>query len=383
MINEEEACVLSEERCPFEFYGLSEEDVINVQKTLPDYQKGLDETGHFVLTDRLLCTLDVPAGHSVYPRVILPPEFHEQVIHIAHKEVGHMAMAKTVSRLQEHFRWPGMGKSVYNFINKCPTCAVHRVKTDKPPPTDMPLPAVPGVIIAADLSGPFPESAEGNRYLLSIMDHCTGWIEAKPLPNKSAKGIYNYLFREYIPRFSAPDILITDNGLEFKNNLIMNRLKELGVEVRHITPYHPQTNGMIERYHRTLKNMLRKLVNSRADEWEKYLGDALYVHRTVESVSTGYTPFFLTYARHPNKAHTALRVRHPGNTNTCVAERVDTLSRCLQYAVKSREVSRKYNRQRAEDAANAEILQVGDPVLLKVQEPGPLDRRYDPGFIVV
>jgi transposase InsO family protein len=204
----------------------------------------------------------------------------------------------------------------------------------------MPLPRVPGEFIAADLTGPFPVSAEGNRYLLSVIDHCTGWVEVKPLPNKTAKGIYDFLMREYIPRFGVPGVLLTDNGAEFKNKLISEGLKDLGVEVRHTTPYHPQANGMVERYHRTLKGVLKKLVNSRAGKWEEALGEAIMAYRTVSSDSTKFSPFYLTYGRHPIKGRER-RVTGTEGEKQMLAYRVDELSRALEQAVHNREESRR------------------------------------------
>lgn len=115
----------------------------------------------------------------------------------AHLDVGHMAAIKTLERVQEHFRWVGMGRDIWKHVLHCAPCA-------------MPLPTASGLKVGADLSGPYPENRQGNHYLLSIIDHCTGYVEAKPLPNKSAALIYDYLSKEYIPRYSPPTVFLTD-----------------------------------------------------------------------------------------------------------------------------------------------------------------------------
>ncbi|MFX8425884.1 hypothetical protein ABTL79_19070, partial [Acinetobacter baumannii] len=76
-------------------------------------------------------------------------------------------------------------------------------------PQSMPLPRAPGIVIAADLSGPYPVSTSGNRYLLSIIDHCSGWVEYKALPDKSSKGIHDYIFNDYIPHHAIPCMFIS------------------------------------------------------------------------------------------------------------------------------------------------------------------------------
>ena len=371
-----------EEEIPWVYYELDGTSISKLHAATPEYEDAEKGEKGFLLIDGVIYTMVPPSGKREYPRLWLPVGYRERVIKIAHKDVGHMAVAKTLQRVQEHFRWPGMAMDVVKFITKCGACAINKVKRDFPLPTEMPLPAAPGLIIAADLTGPFPESAEGNKYLLSIIDHCTGWVEVKPLPDKSAKSIYNYLVREYFPRYSAPEVFLTDNGLEFKNKLIIDHLEELGVEVRHSTPYHPQSNGMVERFHRTMKDMLKKMVNSRAGQWEHFLGDVLTAYRTTCSGSTGFTPFYLTYGRHPNRPHGNLLHRDLDDVKTSAGRRVDALAEALQEAVCNRKVSRQYNILRAVNRANAPNLKIGDAVLLRVNEPGPLDRRYDPGFIV-
>ena len=375
--------LLPEHVVPFEHYSLSVEEILLEQKKMPEYILGQNNKNKYLIFNNLLYSYVAPTKKDVYPRLVLPCKYRQKVMDIAHVEVGHMSVSKTLVRLQENFRWSGMTKDVYNFVALCPQCVVNRVGRDRPAPQSMPLPVCPGMVVAADLTGPFPMGCNGNKYLLSIIDHCTGWVEVKAIPDKSAKGIHDFIFDEYIPRHSIPNIFITDNGLEFKNKLIMDHFKEIGVSVHHTTPYHPQSNGMIERYHRTLKSMFKKLTNSRGSRWETYLPDAIYAFRTVPSDSTGFSPFYLTYGRNPGKGHSNLINRAPGNVISELAYRVDELSINLKKAVENRLDSRKYNIARTERKANADALQVGDKVMLLVNEPGPLDRRFDPGFIVV
>lgn len=372
---------LMEEDIPFEYYNI-DKAAVKMGTSAFDFALGKAERDNYRLIDGLLYSLVAGKGERVYPRLVLPKGERKKVIEQAHNDVGHMGMSKTLNRVHEHFRWPGMAADVYEFVNRCAPCMTNRTRRERPSPTKMPLPVAPGMFVAADLTGPFPVSSEGNRYLLSIMDHCTGWVEAKALPNKAAEGIFQFIFREYIPRFSAPEVFLTDNGLEFKNKLLMGHLKALGVDVRHTTPYHPQSNGMIERYHRTIKNMFRRLVNSRANNWETYLGDVLLVMRTVVSDVTGFSPFYLTYGRHPNRPHMQLYKTLMGSVGSEAAHRVDELSTALKEAVRNREISRQYNFRRAYAKANAEKLCPGDQVMLHVNEPGALDRKYDPGYII-
>ena len=117
-----------------------------------------------------------------YPRIriVLPPAFQEAVIDRAHAEFGHMATQKTLARLREAYVWPHMRASVRARLNKCATCAVHSKCQDHVAMGDMPLPPTPMQIVAFYLIGPFVASSKNNKYVLSIIDHCSGWL--KPIP---------------------------------------------------------------------------------------------------------------------------------------------------------------------------------------------------------
>ena len=206
-------------------------------------------------------------------------------------------MRKTLDRVQEAYRWPGLRRDIYKTLSKCSRCAVHRTKRQYAAPTSMPIAHYPSQILGMDMCGPFPESRQGNRYVLTIIDHCTGWIDVKPLRNKTAENVVQYLSYEYVPCYGPPEIVITDQGLEFKNREVEGYLESLGTDVRHSTPFHPQTNGKIERFHRTFKGILRAFINARPNEWEDHIGPTLWAHRVSTSTVTGYTPFFLTYGR--------------------------------------------------------------------------------------
>ena len=276
---------------PWDFDDLEIHKVISEQQLMDEYKQGIHEQNDYVIHEGLLYTLRPPPGKTAYPRLVLPPSTRFRVIRRAHQEVGHQGMRKTIERLQENYKWDGQRRDVFDVIKQCARCLVNAGKRERPPPEYMPVAQYPCQIVGMDLTGPLVPSPHGNKYILTLIDHCTGWAEAKPIPSKNAKHIIRYLEQEYIPRYGAPEVLICDNGREFKNHIVVPYLEALGTEVRHSSPYHPQTNSKIERFHRTIKEMIRKLVNSRAGAWEDCLGPALWAHRVSCSVVTGYTIF--------------------------------------------------------------------------------------------
>ena len=205
---------------------------------------------------------------------------------------------------------------------------------------------------------------------------------AKPLTNKTAANVLHYLEAEYIPRYGPPEVLITDRGLEFRNELVKGYLAALGVDVRNTTPYHPQTNGKVERFHRTLKAILRKLVNARAGEWEDCLGPALWAHRVSTSEVTGHSPYFLTFGRRPPVPWDRLWTMPAGTENVVLANRLEELSQAFKDAAKRTADSRLYNHERLQARARASELAVGDYVTVRAHDRAPLDPLWDHGYLV-
>ena len=175
---------------------------------------------------------------------------------------------------------------------------------------------------------------------------------------------------------------MTDRGLEFHNKLVIGYLKALGVDVRHTTPYHPQTNGKVERFHKTLKDILRKLVNTQGNQWEDKLGSALWAHRVSVSSVTGYSPYYLTFGRKPPVPWEKLLPRIKGSQEDIIGIKMDELSEAFKTAARRTEESRRYNQERLQKRANAGEIKIGDSVVVLAQERSPLDPKWDYGYTV-
>ena len=114
----------------------------------------------------------------------------------------------------------------------------------------------PMQICAVDIMGPLPKSKNGNRYILVLGDYFTRWMEAYAIPNQEASTVAQKLVDEYFCRFSVPEQLHSDQGRQFESSLIAEICRILQIQKTRTTPYHPQSDGMVERFNRTLLNML-------------------------------------------------------------------------------------------------------------------------------
>ena len=374
---------IADDLLPFTMDGLDRHTVSVAQRAdFPALWAKADvEDSGYIITKGVLYSVWTPSTTSPeYPRLVLPTRFQESVIDRAHSEVGHMATQKTLSRLREAYVWPHMRESVKTRINKCAVCAVHYRKQDHVAMGDMPLPASPMQVVALDLIGPFVASSYDNRYILTVIDHCTGWAEAYPIANKRSQTIEHMFHNRFVASHGCPEVLVSDNGCEFTAKHWTNYLAKMGIKHIRCTPQHPESNGKIERFNRTFKEMLAKAVNNAPGDWEDHVGSTLLAHRISTSEVTHYSPFHLLYARQPRVPLS--RLLHAQDPIQGFGDRVDTSSTALKAARIHTEGSRTYNKTRLAKKANDGLLNPGDMVVLLAPEPLTLTSKWDPHWQV-
>ena len=336
----------------------------------------------YEIFDGMLYSTRKPSNlDASYPHLLMPPCFRPQIIMRAHHELGHMGSFKTHHRVAEAYVWPGMKAEITRAVQACPRCTVHIKRRERTPMGEMPIACYPGQLISTDLTGPFVESTQGNKYILTILDHFSGWVECYAIPDKRSSTVAKCFTDDYFPRAGFAEKMVSDNGGEFNERELRAYFSFVGVEQVNTTPVHPQSNGKIERFNRTLKDMLRKLCNGARAQWQTQLPDAIMAYRNAVSSVTGYTPFFLYHGR---------RARIPLSTLLAGAEpppnllgnRLATMTEVFQQAQEHTRESRHHNRQRLARKANATDIVVGDTVIVAANEPVTLSAKWDHQFEV-
>ncbi len=151
--------------------------------------------------------------------------------------------------------------------------------------------------IHIDILGPFPVSSSGNKYVLIIIDQFTRWVEAFPVPDQGAETTAKTLVYEFISRFGAPLELHTDQDRNFESSLFRNVCSLLQITKTRTTPYHPASNGQVERFNRTLLQMIRCYVNQNQKNWDEHLPLLTSAYRSSQHAVTGFTPNRLMLGR--------------------------------------------------------------------------------------
>lgn len=148
-----------------------------------------------------------------------------------------------------------------------------------------------------DIVGPLPTTVRGNKQIVVVMDSFTKWPEAYPVEDIRAETVARGLFEHVISRFGVPKEIHSDQGTSFEAAVFQEVMSLLGVHKTRATPMHPQSGGQVERFNRTLWNMLSKVTEKNQKDWDLKLPGVLMAYRGTEHSATGFSPAFLMLGR--------------------------------------------------------------------------------------
>lgn len=209
---------------------------------------------------------------------------------------GHFALKTTIQRILERYYWPTIGRDVRRYIETCDACQ-RRGK----PQVNEPLYPVqvgkPFSRVGIDVIGPLNETKKGNRYIITATDYLTKWPEARAVQHAKKEDIAQFLWEDIICRHGCPRELLSDRGAAFLSEMVEKLLLISGIRHALSSAYHPQTNGLTERFNRTLCESLAKTAAEHDKQWDIFLPATLFAYRTLQHSTTKQTPFFLTYGR--------------------------------------------------------------------------------------
>lgn len=233
-------------------------------------------------------TCDTSTGKS---RPYLPKHFRKQIFDTIHG-MSHPGKRTTRKMITQRYLWPYMNKDINNWCRSCIACQKSKIQrhTISPPGTFMTAQRFEHLHI--DIVGPLPIS-QGKRYLITIIDRCTSWPEIFPVEDITSETVAKTLFEGWITRFGCPLRITTDQGRQFESRIFESLSQFLGIHKIRTTPYHPQSNGMIERFHRTLKVAL--MTRESNENWLKEIPTVLLGLRSSLREDTGYSSAEMTY----------------------------------------------------------------------------------------
>ncbi|KAI4293155.1 hypothetical protein PAPHI01_2429 [Pancytospora philotis] len=290
-----------------------------------------------------------------------------------HMALGHGSSAAMKYLIQQKYKWPGMYHDIDNHVSRCIPCLCGGYENKKLGNRSI-LPAGPNELWEVDIIGYLEETKHGNKFIFVAIDHYTKWVEAAPIKTKDKESIARLVQQLIIDKHGSPQRILTDNGLEFDNNVLANVLNIHGIQHDFCSPGHHETVGAVERVNQTLFNKIKKLCNFGHKSWDLYVKAAAKGVNLSFNRAIGTCPAILKYGILPNLT-------------------IDAVHGKLDLGVDLEKVTRNlrqhgdhYRESHIQKGKipQASLIQIGDQVLIFKQQLGKkLANNWIRGFKVV
>ena len=255
-------------------------------------------------SDSVLFCVDSPSSRArsrvrTRMRICIPKPMRLSILKEAHEGIlsPHPGVMHMYDKLRECVWWPAMLNDIIAYVKTCEKCQQRKQHMRHAPLLPVTVPSGPWQYIGVDITGPFPITQRNNQYVLVVVDHFTRWAEAFAIPDQTTETIADRLLTGIICRYGLPRVIVSDRGSSFVSKLAKIIYAMLGIKRVTTTAWHPQSNGIVERFNGTLKVTLSMWVNEMHNDWDLLLPYALFaynvsVHRVLQE-----TPFYLTFGR--------------------------------------------------------------------------------------
>ncbi|MCP3667440.1 MAG: DDE-type integrase/transposase/recombinase [Gammaproteobacteria bacterium] len=234
--------------------------------------------------------------------IVLPPQCRTEAFKTFHDAPwtgAHQGYLRTFAKIAERYYWPRMRHDIKVRCERCRPCALRKNprKYTRAEMKLIPLCTEPWQRIASDIIGPLPLTEKGNKYIITFTDYFTKWTEAHALPDQKAETIARCMIDQVLCRYGTPRMILTDQGKNYMSGLFKVVCEILSIGTVRTTAYHPETDGISERFGRTLQAALAQYVNDRGTDWDMWLQPMmlairLSVHRTI-----GDSPYYCLFGR--------------------------------------------------------------------------------------
>lgn len=298
----------------------------------------------------------------------LPPSLRDRVLDWAHLSTPyiHSGVEKMMTNICKTYNWKGMRNDIRNYVGSCLVCQRLKPRFNPQEVIVRHHPMLgPFKALYMDIWGPLNQHGK-DYYFLTMADHFTKWIEVAIIPDTTSSTIAKALITQWVSRFGAPDILVTDNATSFVSSLMSHVCNLLGTRKLRTTVYHPQGNAPAERFHQHLRKMFKysQMVSPLHFDVEETLAIALLTYRAQPHDSTNSSPSYMTHGvditlqhQHPQQATTTENIFQDLRSDLLLKFRQDLIEQ-YQRKLKQTETTEPTGR----------IFQRGDIIILQLTD---------------
>ena len=338
---------------------------------------------------RKWCPPDISAEDewTVNHQIVVPRVYRPEILNLAQDTPmsGHLGINKTYHKILNQFYWPGLKSDVSQFCKSCHTCQMVGKPNQTIPKAHLqPIPAFdePFSRIIIDCVGPLPKTKSGHEYLLTIMCASTRFPEAIPLRNIKTNNIVRALVK-FFTSVGLPKSVQSDQGSNFMSGIFQQVMHELGITQYKSSPYHPESQGALKRFHQTLKNTIRSYCFDTENDWDEGIHLLLFAARESVQESLGFSPFELVFGHTVCGPLKLLKEKFLSNNDSSlnllqyVSDFKDRLSKACEAAWTNLKSAQRKMKRWYDENANERKFMPGDRVLALLPVPGkPLQASY-------
>ncbi|KAF7642191.1 hypothetical protein LDENG_00262800 [Lucifuga dentata] len=305
-----------------------------------------------------------------------------------HDDIGHLGIERTLDLLRSRFYWPRMSADVEQKIKTCERCVRRKTPPERAAPLFNIRTSRPLELVCMDFLSLEPDRSN-IKDILVLTDHFTKYAVAVPTRNQKTQTVAKCLWENFLVHYGFPEKLLSDQGPDFESRTIKELCRIAGIQKVRTTPYHPRGNP-VERFNRTLLQMLGTLENKDKSHWHEFVKPLVHAYNCTWNDVTGFTPYELMFGRQPrlpvDLAFGLPTTSSPQSHSQYVRELKGRLEESYQVATESASKTAERNKLRFDQRVVDSTLEIGDRVLVRnvrIRGKHKLADKWEPNIHVV
>lgn len=338
----------------------------SLRQELPNLALWLREWKRLELRNGVLYRTRQDRGQVTH-QLVLPSELRDTALKSLHDDLGHLGTERTLDLARTRFYWPRMSAYVEQKIKSCERCVRRKAPTEKAAPLLNIMTSRPLELVCMDFLSLEPDRSN-TKDILVLTDHFTKYAVALPTRNQKAQTVAKCLWENFLVHYGFPEKLLSDQGPDFESRTIKELCSIAGIQKVRTTPYHPRGNP-VERFNRTLLQMLGTLENKDKSHWKEYVKPLVHAYNCTRSDVTGFSPYELMFGRQPrlpvDLAFGLPASKQPKSHSHYVHDLKGRLQESYKIATENATKIAERNKLRFDKRVVESTLEAGDRVLVR------------------